>query len=736
MAAAQRLSNLGTGAQDLAERISRNSFLVAIQRSLALPLPLIMVGAFALLFRYPPFAWLQVSSDTAFGASFNNILDTLIAGTFGVSALVVLFGFSFVLTSQQIRNDNRERASPIIAAIVVISCFFIITAPTDYESLKSALALNEGLLVALLVSASGGALFLYLANLKFLRLPVKSLGNDPLVGDVFMTLPAGMITIAVFAGIKTFLVAVNFSAGVALVADTVLASFGDNANSLGFALLYATLTQVLWFFGVHGPNMLHTVQEKVLIPATDANFQAIAIGHEPTNIFTSQFFDFFVRMGGSGSTLCLIFALLFASRSLNSRRFAVFALLPALCNVNEPLLFGIPLVLNPVYAIPFVMVPVVQTLVGYVAIIAEWMPKTSYGANWTTPAILSGYVVTGSFAGALVQIVALALGTALYVPFVRFSERLARHRGDTILASLLKIAESRAASQQASWYLDQAGEERRVALALSQDLEEALWSRKELFLEFQPQLDINGRYVCGVEALLRWNHEYYGRVPPPITVALAEDIGKTDELGLRVLEMACRRRMQWADLVPEAFVMSVNVAPRQLLRTDFDEEVLRILDKIGMSPRSLELEITESTALLPDVHAIDALKRLRMAGVRIALDDFGMGHTSLHYLRELPLDTVKIDRSLTALSGNQVEEHIIRSIIDLSRSLNISTIVEGVEHEEQLERLCALGCRRFQGYYFSKPLSADAAFRFIGSHGISRSARDLQEMAGKTALTA
>lgn len=736
MAAAQKLSQLGTSAQNLAERISRRPFLIAIQRSLALPLPLIMVGAFALLLRYPPFAWLQVNGDAGFGARFDSVLDNLIAGTFGISALVVLFGFSFVLTSQQIQDNNRERASPIIAAIVVISCFFIITAPTDYESLKSALALNEGLLVALLVSASGGALFLYLANLKFLRLPVKPLGNDPLVGDVFMTLPAGMITIAVFAGIKTVLVAVNFSAGVALVADTVLASFGDNANSLGFALLYATLTQVLWFFGIHGPNMLHSIQEKVLIPATDANFHAVAIGHEPTNIFTSQFFDFFVRMGGSGSTLCLILALLFASRSLNSRRFALFALLPALCNVNEPLLFGIPLVLNPFYAIPFVLVPVAQTLVGYFAIIADWMPKTSYGATWTTPAILSGYVVTGSVAGALVQIVALALGTALYVPFVRVSERLARHRGDKILASLLKTAESRTASLRASWYLDQAGEERRVALALSQDLEEALWSRKELFLEFQPQLDINGQHVLGVEALLRWKHEYYGRVPPPITVALAEDIGKTDALGFRVLEMACRQRMQWADLVPKGFVMSVNVAPKQLLRTDFDEEVIRILNNVGMSPHSLELEITETTALLPDVHAIDALKRLRMAGVRIALDDFGMGHTSLHYLRELPLDTVKIDRSLTALSGNRIEEHIIRSIIDLSRSLNISTIVEGVEHEEQLQRLCALGCRRFQGYYFSKPLSANDVVRFIGSHSISRSARDLQELAEKTALTA
>lgn len=117
----------------------------------------------------------------------------------------------------------------------------------------------------------------------------------------------------------------------------------------------------------------------------------------------------------------------------------------------------------------------------------------------------------------------------------------------------------------------------------------------------------------------------------------------------------------------------------------------------GLRPAVLELEITESTVLLPGANAIDNLKRLREAGVKVALDDFGMGHTSLHYLRELPLDTVKIDRSLADVTAGSVNEHIVRSIAGLSRTLNISTVVEGVETERQLTRLFALGCDRFQG---------------------------------------
>ena len=117
--------------------------------------------------------------------------------------------------------------------------------------------------------------------------------------------------------------------------------------------------------------------------------------------------------------------------------------------------------------------------------------------------------------------------------------------------------------------------------------------------------------------------------------------------------------------------------------------------------------------LLPDVHAIDNLKRLREAGVKVALDDFGMGHTSLHYLRELPLDTVKIDRSLADVSAGSVNEHIVRSIASLSRTLNLSTLVEGVETEQQLKRLSALGCDRFQGYFFSRPLAANVCQQVV-----------------------
>jgi len=147
---------------------------------------------------------------------------------------------------------------------------------------------------------------------------------------------------------------------------------------------------------------------------------------------------------------------------------------------------------------------------------------------------------------------------------------------------------------------------------------------------------------------------------------------------LHVLSLACRQRGAWRGIVPDDFMIAVNLSPRQLLNETFHQRVIEILAQEGLSPAVLELEITEYTVFLPETNALNNLKRLREAGVKVALDDFGMGQTSLHYLRELPLDTVKIDKSLADVVSDAVNEHIVKSIADLSRTLDRSIVVEGV----------------------------------------------------------
>lgn len=699
------------------ESVSYQPYFIAIRRGLALSLPIVMVGALAELLRFPPSDTLRRFLAAHFGPKLDTFCDTLLSGTLGIASLIALFGFAHVLTDLHNERQGQRSVEPTVSVMIVLACFFILISPGDSASLRSALALDSGLLMALVIASLSGSLFLALSKLRALQMPFRTLNTDPLIGDVFRVMPAGMLTLLLFATLKSLMHWTESLSLIETIRTQLVVHFISNyPDTLSFALGHVIVTQVLWLFGLHGPNILHLLRETLLLPASQANMAAVMHGETPLFTVTSGFFDAFVRMGGSGSTLCLIFALLLASRSAHGRRFALLMLPLALFNINEPLLFGLPLIFSPIYAVPFILTPILHALIAYLAIATGWMPPTSHVINWTTPVLFSGYATTGSLSGTLVQAIGLVVCTLCYLPFVRLERTLTAKRSREVLTVLLHTAESPEKGLKSKRYLDLPGEEGRMAVALGTDLREALKREDQLFLEFQPQVDTDTGRVFGTEALLRWNHPLFGRVAPPITVTLAEDVGCTDQLGLLTLRLACRQRAAWRPAIPEEVVMSVNLVPQQLRDRHFDRAVMDILAAEKLPPSMLELEITEATMLLPEIHTIDSLKRLRDAGVKIALDDFGMGHTSLHYLRELPLDTVKIDRSLATLEqGNGVNTHIVRSLSELSRNLNLTTIVEGVEDAAQLQRLMALGLNRFQGYFFSRPLPADACLDFIRS---------------------
>ncbi|WP_153769599.1 EAL domain-containing protein [Labrenzia sp. CE80] len=707
----RRLDGLKTWILDLAERLAQTRYLISVQRGLALSLPLIMVGAVALLLRSPPFP-----TPSFFHAElFIVFCDTLIASTFGIASLITLIGFSTTFTVLYASQNYQRLVNPAVTTMVVLSCFFVAMSSEGTNGFDAPLSLENSLLTALFTATISAPLFLYLSQIPRIRLPLGAFGDDPLVGDVFLLMPAAIGTVFLFA-LGKFLLVATVIPDLDAALDNFLASLPSKIeDGLLLALTYEFFAQALWFFGLHGPNVLYPVQEAIFTPASDANINAAASGLEPPYAITTMFFAFFARFGGSGSTLCLIFALLIAGRSSNSRRFALVALVPGIFNVNEPLIYGIPLVLNPVYVIPMLVTPLVQTFIAYATIILEWMPPAISRPTWTTPVLFSGYLATGSISGTLVQAFSLTVGTLLYIPFVRISEQVTQQRSSKLLKSLmLRVANSSDATPQSN-VIEYHGPERRLANVLSRDLEMALRESKELFLEYQPQINVSERRLSGAEALLRWNHPLFGPISPPLIIALAEENGQMDELGYFVLREACAMRAEWRYWLADECCLAVNVSPRQLKDPNFCANALAIIRKSGLTPEQIELEITETGALLPDKQAVQALHDLRLAGIRIALDDFGMGHTSIHYLKELPLDTIKIDRSLTNVALNKANELIVKSILELGVSMDISVMVEGIEEEEQLERFLSLGCTTFQGYLFSKPIPGYAFPSFAQS---------------------
>ncbi|HNU11990.1 MAG TPA: EAL domain-containing protein [Rubrivivax sp.] len=254
----------------------------------------------------------------------------------------------------------------------------------------------------------------------------------------------------------------------------------------------------------------------------------------------------------------------------------------------------------------------------------------------------------------------------------------------------------------------------RLALELESELRQAL-ARNEIDVAFQPIVELQGRRLVGVEALARWRHPERGDIPPSQFIALAEECGLIDALGSQVLAKSCAQftawQQRWGEHAPS--LLAVNLSRAQLRQPGLVPEVQAILQVSGMRPEQLQLEVTESFAA-QDVQVQVTLRALKAAGVRLALDDFGTGYSSLACLHQLPVDTVKIDRSFVA-HAREVEYHrvLIAATIRVARTLGMVTVAEGIESEDQAELMTSLECDRGQGWLFGRPMKAEALERWI-----------------------
>jgi len=255
-----------------------------------------------------------------------------------------------------------------------------------------------------------------------------------------------------------------------------------------------------------------------------------------------------------------------------------------------------------------------------------------------------------------------------------------------------------------------------------QSIEEALRTaleRHEFTLYYQPKVNLRTGEIAGAEALIRWKHPTLGQVPPGQFISVAEQSGLILPIGDWVFREACTQAQAWISAGLPLASVAVNISAIQFRDEEFLQRVLGILEDSGLSPRSLELELTESVLMKrPELTEL-ILKRLREKGVRVAVDDFGTGYSSLSYLRKFPIDTLKIDQSfIRQITTVPTETAIVAAIISMGQSLNLCVIAEGVETREELAFLRAHQCEEAQGYYFSRPVPAEQFAELLKS-GIS-----------------
>ena len=293
------------------------------------------------------------------------------------------------------------------------------------------------------------------------------------------------------------------------------------------------------------------------------------------------------------------------------------------------------------------------------------------------------------------------------------------HGGDVdVLMQRADVAmyQAKASRSGVELYAPERDDNTRRRLTLIGGLRTAI-ANNELTLFYQPKLNLATREFSGVEALVRWFHPEMGMLTPDEFVPLAERSGLIKPLSRFVLENAIGQAKRWhADGFP--LRVAVNLSARTFLDADLPATITKLLADAGMDPSWLELEITETELMGDPARGAKVLAVLHGMGVRLTIDDFGTGHSSLAYLRSLPVDEIKIDRSfIAAMAGDEIsaDDIIVRSTIELARNLGLESTAEGVETLDQLERLTALGCNFLQGYYLSRPVPADELFTLLAA---------------------
>ena len=244
-------------------------------------------------------------------------------------------------------------------------------------------------------------------------------------------------------------------------------------------------------------------------------------------------------------------------------------------------------------------------------------------------------------------------------------------------------------------------------LIIESNLRQAL-EKQQFNLLYQPKVNLNTGQITGAEALLRWQHDEWGEVVPNIFVPVAEDTGLIVPIGRWVLRQACVQAKVWQDAGLQSITIAVNISAKEFLQKDFVEGVRAVLVETRLAAKFLELEITESVLMRDAECSQTILQQLKIMGIKLAVDDFGTGFSSLSYLQRFPIDVLKIDQSFVQKIESAKDDGIIVSaIISMGNSLKLKVVAEGVETQSQLVFLKARRCEEGQGYFFSHPLTAE-----------------------------
>jgi len=664
-------------------------WLSCIQQGFVALLPVLFFGALALTFVQIPQYYPSLESAPVF-----KVASFIVQSTYGLISVFLVASISYQLAAHHIERLDLLMSPLMIAVLSVMTLVIMLYMSNDadrYLSLGFAHIIHA--VIVGIVFTELFVLFLRLYSVHFSYLEHEI--NGQLSTAIRMIVPSVIVPLCMIAFYHFIFM------DAALIESATLWIIGAVDSNDGLSIWQnikiILINQIAWFVGIHGSSVIVTVADVIFAPISADNFSGEIISH-------------FAYLGGSGCTLGLVMTLFFSRRNSN-RHFAKYAIIPSLFNINELVIFGLPIVLNRFLLLPFLFMPVLAVGITYLSIGFGWVSFSNHDVVWSMPFLLGGYLLTEHWSGAVLQCVICIVSGLIYWPFLKRYEVYQNQQQAQKIKGLIEQLSQPDIDMKTA--LKSPGELGVFCRRIAKDLS----SLKDLELHYQPKVDAQGK-VEGAEALLRWQHPVYGSLPPSLFIPIAEASEQIHSLGMWVVE----RSLKDMGLMDRSYGFSgipfaINVSPIQLTRPEFFKTMKKHIARYGVDPKRIELEITEGQRLFLTEALVEELRKLASMGVRIAVDDFGMGHTSLHYLRSFPVHSLKIDGDIIKdVADSALIQEIVQSMVHLAHGMNAVLIAEWVEQETQLDRLKTLGCDQYQGAIFSMPLPLPELVAYCVKH--------------------
>ena len=691
--------NLKSNIQNLSYHIENNFFLTVIQRGLTMMIPLVLIGGISCALTNLPYIDYSAPFFGGMLPYIHSIFSGIYQGTFGLFSfgLVIMISISYAME----KNTTVDNIAMYLA--VSLGAYGSqLNIGTSYFNIEDIGI--KGSFSAMLITLLACFCFEHLQKYSFLTMRKSIMGIEGICANAIRTIFPMVCVIGIVTLISQTLFFLFDVHSIHELFSNVSCSLFENIdNNFLSGLLYTFLLHLLWFFGFHGSHLLE--------PVAQSTFAEVTSGV----IFSKSFFDTYIVMGGCGTTICVLIILLLFYRKERMGKIAQIGFFTVIFNLNEMFNFGIPIVLNPILGIPFILTPMVCYCICYGATTFGFVPELVQQIPWSTPIFFSGYMATGSIRGILLQMVCIFIGILIYYPFLHFHHEIQELNAREKLKLLIKELQKSEQDNSTPALLTRTDSLGLIARMLLEDLKIAI-KQKKLYLLYQPQIDNDGHCI-GAEALLRWNHPLYGFIYPPLILFLAKEGGILSELESDIIEDAAFAIQKTQSEYENDFKISINLTAKSLL-WDIETCIQDNLKKYNISAQKLWIEITEQDVITNAEHVILKLKNLKSAGHTLLIDDFGMGHTSLIYLQSNYFGVVKLDGSLVKnLLKNETNQKIVASIVDLGAELNVKVIAEYVETEELVNKLKELGCHWYQGYLYSKPIPLEEFIVYLKTHG-------------------